>query len=93
MNISPNTIFDSLKGTLDHLIASEAISRSIDLDEALNQHVMPRLAEELREREVPILTANDVSNLETMLEEMKLDKNVKSVLLDFIKTIKEIMVK
>lgn len=92
MQISSNTIFDSLKGTLDHLISSESLTHQVSVDEALCDYVVPVLINNLRDRGVPLLTMQDVNNLEQMVKDMKLENTVRSVLLEFIVTLKGFMI-
>jgi len=92
MQISSNTIFDSLKGTLDHLISSESLTHQVSTDEALIDYVVPVLIDNLRDRGVPLLTMKDVDNLEQIVKDMKLENTVRSVLLEFINTLKGFMI-
>lgn len=92
MKISSNTIFDSLKGTLDHLISSEALTNQVSLEDSLNEFVVPALIDNLRERGVSVLIKQDVEILEKMVQDMQLEDTVRSVLLEFINTLKGFMI-
>ena len=78
MEITTYTLFTSLLGTLDHLISAEALTKQISLKDALSEHIVPPLLQELRAKGIGILSEIEFNALYESIESMELDDPVQS---------------
>ena len=91
MEITTYTLFTSLLGTLDHLISAEALTKQISLKDALSEHIVPPLLQELRAKGIGILSEIEFNALYESIESMELDDPVRKIINNLLETIKEAM--
>ena len=83
-------IVSHIIGAIDTLVSSFSLEKKVSKKQAMLEDVGPLLVEELRSRDFPVISIQELDNFHASLKDKKLNKETMEIMNNYYETIKKI---